>query len=156
MRFRNCEFCQKWYKCDFLDKLPQCASSTFLLWFPSEMASINPFSYSSTFSDLHLSYSRWIVRKKELELDGMVHRAYNAFFMGSSKSKNKKSLRISIKISFAKVLIEKLWRILELRNQSCIIKYLIFKLIRQVGFFERSDKMTWFWNSRAKKTSFTS
>ena len=122
-----------------------------MLWFPSEMASINPFSYSSTFSDLHLSYSRWIVRKKELELDGMVHRAYNAFFMGSSKSKNKKSLRISIKISFAKVLIEKLWRILELRNQSCIIKYLIFKLIRQVGFFERSDKMTWFWNSSAKK-----
>ena len=115
------------------------------------MASINPFSYSSTFSDLHLSYSRWIVRKKELELDGMVHRAYNAFFMGSSKSKNKKSLRISIKISFAKVLIEKLWRILELRNQSCVIKYLIFKLIRQVGFFERSDKMTWFWNSKAKK-----
>ena len=106
------------------------------------MASINPFSYSSTFSDLHLSYSRWIVRKKELELDGMVHRAYNAFFMGSSKSKNKKSLKNPIKISFAKVLIEKLWRILELRNQSYVVKCLMFKLIRQVGFFERSDKMT--------------
>ena len=62
--------------------------------------------------------------------------------MGSSKSKNKKSLKNPIKISFAKVLIEKLWRILELRNQSYVVKYLIFKLIRQVGIFVRSDKMT--------------
>ena len=62
--------------------------------------------------------------------------------MGSSKSENKKSLKNPIKILLAKVLIEKLWRILELRNQSYVVKYLIFKLIRKVGFFERSDKMT--------------
>ena len=62
--------------------------------------------------------------------------------MGSSKSENKKSLKNPIKILLAKVLIEKLWRILELRNQSYVVKYLIFKLIRQVGIFVRSDKMT--------------
>ena len=62
--------------------------------------------------------------------------------MGSSKSENKKSLKNPIKILLAKVLIEKLWRILELRNQSYVVKYLIFKLIHKVEFFERSDKMT--------------
>ena len=62
--------------------------------------------------------------------------------MGSSKSENKKSLKNPIKILLAKVLIEKLWRILELRNQSYVVKYLIFKLIHKVEFFKRSDKMT--------------
>ena len=62
--------------------------------------------------------------------------------MGSSKSENKKSLKNPIKILLAKVLIEKLWRILELRNQSYVVKYLIFKLIHKVEFFELCDKMT--------------
>ena len=62
--------------------------------------------------------------------------------MGSSKSENKKSLKNPIKILLAKVLIEKLWRILELRNQSYVVKYLIFKLIHKVRKGERNDKMT--------------
>ena len=122
-------------------------------------------SFSLAFSTLSLSwlYSCWpytrilyiliglLVSKKTSPSPKMNRYTLKCLkISGSSKSKNSKMAQNGLKIYLYKLNIEKLWRISDLRNKLYLVKDLIFKLNRQVKFFERSDKMRWNSKSKAK------